>query len=68
MPIYLKGNKLYNSGQPNTGGPFITGRYNEVNSIIQSLSPGEGYSLTPIDLQTVYAKYYPKLFKVIHKS
>lgn len=41
-----------------TAGPFITSRYNEVNNIIESLSPGEGYSLTPIDLEAVYNKYY----------
>lgn len=40
-----------------TGGPFITNRYNEVNALIESLSPGEGYSLSPVDLATVYAKY-----------
>jgi hypothetical protein len=40
-----------------TGGPFITNRYSIVNSIIQSLSPGENYSLTPIDLQAVQNKY-----------
>jgi hypothetical protein len=39
------------------GGPFITSRYNEVNSIIESLSPGQGYSLTPINLELVYQKY-----------
>lgn len=38
-------------------GPFITSLYNQVNSIIESLSPGEGYSLTPVDLQSVYDKY-----------
>jgi len=40
-----------------SGGPFITNRYNQVNSIIESLSPGQGYSLTPVDLGSVYAKY-----------
>lgn len=38
-------------------GPFITNRYDIVNGLIESLSPGEGYSLTPIDLQAVYNKY-----------
>jgi hypothetical protein len=41
---------------PSTG-PFITGRYNEVNAIIENLSPGQGYSLTPINLLSVYNKY-----------
>ena len=40
-----------------TAGPFITNRYNAVNSIIEGLSPNEGYSLTPIDLESVYYKY-----------
>lgn len=48
-------------------GPFITNRYTQVNNIIESLSPGEGYSLTPIDLQAVYAKYYPRSFRCIHQ-
>lgn len=39
------------------GGPFISDRYSQVNSIIESLSPGEGYSLTPVDLAAVYSKY-----------
>jgi hypothetical protein len=38
-------------------GTFITNRYNEVNSLIETLSPGEEYSLTPIDLELVYHKY-----------
>lgn len=38
-------------------GPFITLRYNIVNTIINNLSPGEGYSLTPVDLELVYHKY-----------
>lgn len=40
-----------------TSGPFITSRYDQVNAIIENLSPGEGYSLTPVDLQSVYDKY-----------
>jgi hypothetical protein len=48
-------------------GPFITNRYTQVNNIIESLSPGEDYSLTPIDLQAVYAKYYPRSFRCIHQ-
>lgn len=40
-----------------SGGPFITSRYTQVNNIIESLSPGEGYGLTPIDLASVYNKY-----------
>jgi hypothetical protein len=40
-----------------TGGPFITDRYDAVNALIDSLSPNGGYSLTPIDLAEVYAKY-----------
>jgi hypothetical protein len=39
------------------GGTFITNRYNSINNIIESLSPNQGYSLTPIDLASVYAKY-----------
>lgn len=38
-------------------GPFITNRYNQVNNLINSLSPNEGYSLTPINLEVVYHKY-----------
>lgn len=38
-------------------GPFITDRYNKVNELINSLSPNEGYSLTPINLELVYHKY-----------
>jgi hypothetical protein len=49
-------------------GPFITKRYDQVNAIIEELSPGEGYSLTPIDLQTVYDKYYPRSFRCIRKQ
>lgn len=41
---------------PSTG-PFITTRYDAVNAIINSLSPGQGYSLTPVDLELVYHKY-----------
>ena len=40
-----------------SGGPFITNRYSQVNNIIESLSPGQGYSLTPVDLASVYNKY-----------
>jgi len=40
-----------------SGGPFITARYDAVNTIINNLSPGEGYSLTPVDLELVYQKY-----------
>jgi hypothetical protein len=40
-------------------GPFITANYNDVNTIIENLSPGQGYSLTPINLQEVYNKYAP---------
>lgn len=38
-------------------GPFISSRYTQVNNLIESLSPGEGYSLTPVDLAAVYNKY-----------
>ena len=51
-----------------TNGPFITKRYDQVNAIIEELSPGEGYSLNPIDLQAVYNKYYPRTFKCIRKQ
>lgn len=40
-----------------TVGPSITNRYDQVNNLIESLSPGQGYSLTPIDLSAVYSKY-----------
>lgn len=42
-----------------SGGPFISNAaaYSTINSLIESLSPGEGYSLTPIDLAAVYNKY-----------
>jgi hypothetical protein len=40
-----------------TGGPFITQQYDKVNQVIEYLSPGEGYSLTPINLELVYHKY-----------
>lgn len=39
------------------GGPFITNRYDSINQIINSLSPNEGYSLSPINLELVYNKY-----------
>lgn len=39
------------------GGPFVTNRYSQVNTLINNLSPNEGYSLTPIDLEEVYNKY-----------
>ncbi len=51
-----------------TNGPFITKRYDQVNAIIEELSPGQGYSLTPIDLQAVYDKYYPRSFRCIRKQ
>lgn len=38
-----------------TGGPFITARYDAVNSLMNQL--GGGYQLTPINLQAVYNKY-----------
>lgn len=38
-------------------GPFITNRYSKVNELIESLSPNQGYSLSPIDLELVYHKY-----------
>lgn len=40
-----------------TSGPFVTDRYNKVNELIESLSPNEGYSLTPINLEVIYHKY-----------
>jgi hypothetical protein len=40
-----------------SNGPFITNRYSIVNSLIESLSPNQGYSLTPVDLASVYNKY-----------
>ena len=48
-----------------TAGFFFPFSYNEMNSIIESLSPSQGYSLTPIDLQAVYDKYYSRSFKVL---
>lgn len=38
-------------------GPFITNRYDKVNELINTLSPNQGYSLTPINLEVVYHKY-----------
>lgn len=40
-----------------SAGPFITNRYDQVNNLINSLSPNQGYSLTPINLDLVYHKY-----------
>lgn len=37
-----------------TTGPFPTGQYAAINGIIESLSPGEGYALTDIDLADAY--------------
>lgn len=51
-----------------TAGFFLPSAYTEIHSMIESLSPGGGYSLTPIDLQAVYAKYYPKTFRGIYKN
>lgn len=39
-------------------GPFMTNRYSIVNSLIETLSPNQGYSLSTVDLDTVYKKYY----------
>lgn len=41
------------------GGPFVSNStiYSTINSLIESLSPGQGYSLTPVDLAAVYSKY-----------
>ena len=39
------------------GGEFVTSRYDAINDAINRLSPNEGYSLTPIDLQAAYYKY-----------
>lgn len=39
------------------GGPFITNQYDKINQVIENLSPGQGYSLTPINLDLVYHKY-----------
>lgn len=38
-------------------GSFVTAAYDEVCHLIEQLSPGEGYSLTPINLHNVYNKY-----------
>jgi len=38
-----------------TSGPFISIRYNDVNTFMNKL--GGGYNLTPIDLEYVYNKY-----------
>jgi hypothetical protein len=37
-----------------TNGPFVTFKYELINSLINTLSPNQGYSLTPIDLLSVY--------------
>ena len=39
------------------GGPFVTDRYDAINEAINRLSPSQGYSLTPINLELVYHKY-----------
>lgn len=39
-------------------GPFLSFRYDAINTLINTLSPDEGYSLTPVDLASVYQKYY----------
>jgi len=41
-----------------SSGPFTSGdNYELINNLINTLSPGEGYSLTPIDLASIYDKY-----------
>jgi hypothetical protein len=50
-----------------TLGPFINTFYQDVNNIIQALSPSTNYQLTPIDLQAVYNKYYPRSFRCTHQ-
>jgi hypothetical protein len=41
-----------------SSGPFTSGdNYGLINNLINTLSPGEGYSLTPIDLASIYNKY-----------
>lgn len=39
------------------GGPFVTNQYDKINQVIESLSPGQGYSLTSINIELVYHKY-----------
>lgn len=39
------------------GGPSVSYYYNVVNGLINSLSPNQGYGLSPIDLGAVYHKY-----------
>lgn len=41
----------------NSGGPFVTNRYDQINTLIESLSPGSGYVLSSVDLAAVYSKY-----------
>lgn len=45
-----------------TTGPFLPFFYDEVNSLIGSLSPGEGYATTPFDLAGLYSRL--SIFKV----
>lgn len=41
-----------------SSGPFTSGNnYDLINNLINILSPGEGYSVTPVDLAGVYNKY-----------
>lgn len=42
-----------------SGGPFVSDsvHYDAINALIENVSPGEGYSLTPVDLAAVYNKY-----------
>lgn len=48
------------------GGPFISIYYDVVNNIINTLSPGEGYSLTDFDLGSLYNRL--SSIKVLQKS
>lgn len=43
----------YFGGQA-AGGPFISDQFDKVNELINTLSPGQGYALTPVDLARSY--------------
>lgn len=58
-PIFIViNNELVMVGYYHTywSGPFITNRYDSINSMIESLSPGGNYTLTDCDLAGLYAQ------------
>jgi hypothetical protein len=43
-------------------GPFITDRYDDVNALIENLSPGGNYALTAVDLAVIYETMQKRYF------